>query len=260
MNAPADYMNPVEGEEGGSQTKNTSTAGEGEGKNTYLDYSGLGAGAGAAAAAGGTAAGATAATGTSNPTSTTNESSNQTSSSAPQQETRQGTSSTRYAQQDMTHAAGQLASGTPETKTDSQGEKQGIMEPGTVGQAPKKHPMRDELGEEMKGQGGGGGSAGDNNRGSGSGGSGVIDQASNYANSAVQSAKSGAGAVMGAVGLGGGGGGKQGEEEEEKRRQEEAEREKERRRDDPEVERMDGRNVEEFLRSKTASAAEPMKR
>ncbi|KAI7603124.1 CRAL/TRIO domain-containing protein, partial [Hortaea werneckii] len=265
MNAPADYMNPVEGEEGGSQTKNTSTSGEGEGKNTYLDYSGLGAGAAAAGAgAGAAAAGATAATGTSNPSTTNESSSNQTSSSAPAQqqpETRQGTSSTRYAQQDMTHAAGQLASGTPETKTDSQGEKQGIMEPGTVGQAPKKAPVVDELGEEMKGQGrGGGGRAGENNGGSGSAsGSGVIGQASSYANSAVQSAKSGAGAVMGAVGLGGGVGAKQGEGEEEKRRKEEAEKEKERRRDDPEVEKMDGRNVEEFLRSKTASAAEPMK-
>ncbi|KAI7261874.1 CRAL/TRIO domain-containing protein, partial [Hortaea werneckii] len=263
MNAPADYMNPVEGEAGGSQTKNPSTAGEGEGEGKKLS----GPGAGAAAAAGG-AAGATAA-GTSNPSTTTNESSNQTSSTAPtetsppapapapaqqqqqqQPETRQGTSSTRYAQQDMTHAAGQLASGTPETKMDSQGEKQGIMEPGTVGQAPKKQPVVDELGEEMKGSGGGEGKGG-------SGGSGVMGQASNYANSAVQSAKSGAGAVMGAVGIGGGG--KQGEEEEKRRKEEEAEKERERRRDDPEVEGMDGRNVEEFLRSKTASAAEPMK-
>ncbi|KAI7363351.1 hypothetical protein KC328_g18919, partial [Hortaea werneckii] len=191
-------------------------------------------------------------------TTTTNETSNQTSSSpssAPQQETRQGTSSTRYAQQEMTHAAGQLASGTPQTKTDSQGEKQGIMEPGTVGQAPKKHPVVDELGAVMKGgdnDGGNGGGSG------GSGGSGVMGQASSYANSAVQSAKSGAGVVMGAVGIGGG----SGKQEEEKREQEEeeAQKEKERRRDDPEVERMDGRNVEEFLRSKTASAAEPMKR
>ncbi|KAI7207395.1 hypothetical protein KC333_g9437, partial [Hortaea werneckii] len=184
------------------------------------------------------------------PTTTT------TSPPAPQQETRQGTSSTRYAQQEGTHAAGQLAAGTPETKIDSQGEKQGIMEPGTVGQAPKKHPLRDELGEEMKG-----GNDREGGEGKGSGGSsgGMMGQASNYANSAVQSAKSGAGAVMGAVGMGGAGKSK---EEEEKRRKEEdeKEKEKERRRDDPEVEKMDGRNVEEFLRSKTASAAEPMKR
>ncbi|GAB1736247.1 hypothetical protein NU219Hw_g6920t1 [Hortaea werneckii] len=250
MNAPADYMNPVEGEEGGSQTTSTRTADESEGKNTYLDYSGLGAGAAAAAAgAGAGAAGAATATGTSDPTTNTTT----TSPPAPQQETRQGTSSTRYAQQDMTHAAGQMASGTPETRVDSQGEKQGIMEPGTVGQAPKEHPMRDELGEEMKGGNDGGAAAG------GKGGSGVMGQASTYANSAVQSAKSGAGAVMGAVGIGGGG--KQGQEEEKRQKEEEeAEKEKERRRDDPEVERMDGRNVEEFLRSKTASAAEPMKR
>ncbi|KAI7338435.1 CRAL/TRIO domain-containing protein [Hortaea werneckii] len=262
MNAPADYMNPVEGEEGGSQTTNTRTAGEGEGKNTYLDYSGLGAGAAAAGAGAGAAgaAGATAA-GTSNPTSTSTDpnasvptNTTTTSSSsppAPQQETRQGTSSTRYAQQEGTHAAGQLASGTPETKVDSQGEKQGIMEPGTVGQAPKKHPMRDELGEEMKGG---------NDGGEGKGGSGgVMGQASNYANSAVQSAKSGAGSVMGAVGMGGAGKSKE-EEEKRQKEEEEAEKEKERRRDDPEVEKMDGRNVEEFLRSKTASAAELMKR
>ncbi|KAI6793032.1 CRAL/TRIO domain-containing protein [Hortaea werneckii] len=268
MNAPADYMKPVEGEEGGSQTMNTSTASEGEGKNTYLDYSGLGGGVGAGAtAAGGAAgaAGATAGTGTLDPTTTTttttNASSNQTSSSpsssAPQQETRQGTSSTRYAQQEMTHAAGQLASGTPQTKTDSQGEKQGIMEPGTVGQAPKKHPVVDELGADMKGgdnDGGNGGGSG------GSGGSGVMGQASSYANSAVQSAKSGAGVVMGAVGIGGSGGSGKQEEEKREQEEEEAQKEKEKRRDDPEVERMDGRNVEEFLRSKTASAAEPMKR
>ncbi|KAI7238696.1 CRAL/TRIO domain-containing protein [Hortaea werneckii] len=264
MNAPADYMNPVEGEEGGNQTTNTKTAGEGEGKNTYLDYSGLGAGAATAGAGAGAAgaAGATAA-GTPTPTSASTDQNasiptNTTTSSpsAPQQETRQGTSSTRYAQQEGTHAAGQLASGTPETKIDSQGEKQGIMEPGTVGQAPKKHPLRDELGEEMKGNEGG--AEGKGNGGSG-GSSGVMGQASSYANSAVQSAKSGAGVVMGAVGISGGGG-RQKEEEEEKKREEEAEKEKGRRRDDPEVEQMDGRNVEEFLRSKTASAAEPMKR
>ncbi|KAI6810424.1 CRAL/TRIO domain-containing protein [Hortaea werneckii] len=260
MNAPADYMNPVEGEEGGSQTTNTRTAGEGEGKNTYLDYSGLGAGTAAAAGAGAGAAGAagTTAAETSNPTSTstdpnasvpTNTTTTSTSPPAPQQETRQGTSSTRYAQQEGTHAAGQLASGAPETRVDSQGEKQGIMEPGTVGQAPKKHPMRDELGEEMKGGEGKGGSGGS---------SGVMGQASSYANSAVQGAKSGAGAVMGAVGIGGAG--KSKEEEERRKEEEEAEKERERRRDDPEVEKLDGRNVEEFLRSKTASAAEPMKR
>ncbi|KAI7318865.1 CRAL/TRIO domain-containing protein [Hortaea werneckii] len=263
MNAPADYMNPVEGEEGGSQTTNTArTAGEGEGKNTYLDYSGLGAGTAVAAGAGAGVAGAATAAETSNSTNTSTDpnasvpTTTTTSPPAPQQETRQGTSSTRYAQQEGTHAAGQLAAGTPETKIDSQGEKQGIMEPGTVGQAPKKHPLRDELGEEMKG-----GNDREGGEGKGSGGSsgGMMGQASNYANSAVQSAKSGAGAVMGAVGMGGAGKSK---EEEEKRRKEEdeKEKEKERRRDDPEVEKMDGRNVEEFLRSKTASAAEPMKR
>ena len=58
-------------------------------------------------------------------------------------EMRSGTSSTKYSQQAGTHAAGQLAEGTPYVKIDSQGERQAIMEPNTVGQAPKEHPLPD---------------------------------------------------------------------------------------------------------------------
>ncbi|KAF2018518.1 CRAL/TRIO domain-containing protein [Aaosphaeria arxii CBS 175.79] len=52
---------------------------------------------------------------------------------------RQGTSDTRYEQQHETHAAGQLADGTPYAAVNNhgQGDKTVTMEPGTVGQAPK---------------------------------------------------------------------------------------------------------------------------
>jgi hypothetical protein len=52
---------------------------------------------------------------------------------------RQGTSDTRFDQQDHTHASGQLAEGTPHTAVNDHGagDKTVTMEPGTVGQAPK---------------------------------------------------------------------------------------------------------------------------
>lgn len=54
---------------------------------------------------------------------------------------RTGTSSTRYAEQSATHAHGTMAEGTPEVRDNGAGDKYGVMEPGTVGQAPKEHPM-----------------------------------------------------------------------------------------------------------------------
>ncbi|KAF2500130.1 CRAL/TRIO domain-containing protein [Lophium mytilinum] len=53
------------------------------------------------------------------------------------QETRAGTSSTRFEQQAMTHAHGQLAEGTPAVNDHGFGDKTVTMEPSTVGQAPK---------------------------------------------------------------------------------------------------------------------------
>lgn len=52
---------------------------------------------------------------------------------------RTGTSDTRYAQQHRTHAAGQLADGTPDAAVNDHGagDKTVTMEPSTVGQAPK---------------------------------------------------------------------------------------------------------------------------
>lgn len=56
---------------------------------------------------------------------------------------REGTSETRYAQQDNTHAAGQLADGTPHAAVNDHGhgDKTVTMEPNTVGQAPKEKPL-----------------------------------------------------------------------------------------------------------------------
>jgi hypothetical protein len=56
---------------------------------------------------------------------------------------RLGTSETRYAQQDHTHASGQLADGTPHLAVNDHGhgDKTVTMEPNTVGQAPKVKPL-----------------------------------------------------------------------------------------------------------------------
>jgi hypothetical protein len=56
---------------------------------------------------------------------------------------RLGTSETRYAQQDHTHASGQLAEGTPHLAVNDHGhgDKTVTMEPNTVGQAPKEKPL-----------------------------------------------------------------------------------------------------------------------
>lgn len=136
-------------------------------------------------------------------------------------EVRQGTSSTRFEQQGHTHAADQLADGTPETRHMGHGDKVQVMEPGTVGQAPKEHPVPNaETGEHQPS---------------------VIEQAKSVAGAAAsylpvpQS-------VLSAVGLGG-----------EQQKTEEGETRKE----DPAVDSMDERKVEEFLRAKNMSKPQP---
>ncbi|KAK4549026.1 hypothetical protein LTR36_007482 [Oleoguttula mirabilis] len=147
---------------------------------------------------------------------------------SPSPDTRQGTSSTRFEQQAGTHAEGTLADGTPETKTDGRGEQQGIMEPGTVGQAPKEHPVPTPEGEEQQGPT-------------------MVEQAQQYATQAYEQASLLPGVVMGAVGIGGGA------------KQEEAVKPVERK-EDPAIDNMAGGSVEEFLRSHTMSTAKPMAR
>ena len=141
-------------------------------------------------------------------------------SAMPPPDARQGTSSTRYEQQTGTHAEGQLAAGTPALKIDGQGERQGVMEPNTVGQAPKEHPM--PRAEEPAQPG-------------------MVEQAQNMAGQAVEQAKQLPATVMSAVGMG-------------EKKEEVVEEPKTK--EDPEVDGMEGTKVEEFLRAKTMSQPE----
>ena len=134
-------------------------------------------------------------------------------------DTRAGTSETKYTQQSGTHAEGTLAEGTPEVKVDSQGEKQALMDPHTVGQAPKEHPL--PIPEEPAPS--------------------MVEQAKEYAGQAVETAKTLPATVMSAVGMG---------EKKEEPEQQEAKKE------DPAVDDIPGQNVEEFLRSQTMSKPE----
>lgn len=127
---------------------------------------------------------------------------------------RDGTSVTRYEQQHGTHAEGQMANGTPATKLDGRGEQQAIMEPNTVGQAPKEHPMK--IPEQAQQT--------------------TIDQAKEMAANAVEQAKQLPTMVMSAVGMAGA-------------KQEEAKVEA--KKEDPAVDSMPVQNVEEFLRAQS---------
>lgn len=138
-------------------------------------------------------------------------------SSSPDERT--GTSETRYIQQSGTHAEGTLAEGTPETKVDSQGEKQALMDPNTVGQAPKEHPL--PIPEEPAPS--------------------LLDQAKDYAGQAVEQAKQLPGTVMSAVGMG-------------EKKEETAEPQE--KKEDPAVDAMPAANVEEFLRARTMTKPE----
>jgi hypothetical protein len=57
--------------------------------------------------------------------------------------TREGTSEAKYIQQNLTHASGQLADGTPHAAVNNHGhgDKTVTMEPNTIGQAPKEVPL-----------------------------------------------------------------------------------------------------------------------
>lgn len=133
-------------------------------------------------------------------------------------EVRQGTSTTRFEQQGHTHASDQLAEGTPDVRHMGHGDKVQVMEPSTVGQAPKEHPVPND--EEPAPS--------------------MIDQAKNAAGAAASYLPQ---SVLSAVGLGG----QQGEEVKEEVGKKE----------DPAVDSMDERKVEEFLRAKNMSKPQP---
>lgn len=128
---------------------------------------------------------------------------------------RQGTSATRFEQQSGTHAAGTLENGTPETRQDGQGSEHAVMEPRTVGQAPKETPLVRE-GEHAPT---------------------LVEQAQQLAEQAVETAKQVPATVLSAVGMGA--------KPEENGAPPKAE--------DPRVDGMDAAKVEEFIRAKTMS-------
>ncbi|EMD00286.1 hypothetical protein BAUCODRAFT_62741 [Baudoinia panamericana UAMH 10762] len=145
---------------------------------------------------------------------------------SPPTDSRQGTSSTRFEQQNNTHAQGQMAHGTPDYKVDGRGERQGIMEPNTVGQAPKEHPMKYPQPGDGEGQQ-----------------PSMMEQAQSYATQAVEQVQGLSGSVLVAVGMG--------------EKKEEVAAPKEVKPDDPRVDDMPAKNVEEFLRYKAMSQPQP---
>jgi len=133
---------------------------------------------------------------------------------------RQGTSATRYEQQTATHADGTLANNTPNLRSAGDGDKHGVMEPNTVGQAPKEHPVP-KVEEPAPG---------------------YVEQATHIAESAYASAAGAAGAAMKAVGLKGSG------EQVEEHAEEEQEVV-----EDPRVDAVEEKNIEEYLRNQYVS-------
>ncbi|KAF2752068.1 CRAL/TRIO domain-containing protein [Sporormia fimetaria CBS 119925] len=92
---------------------------------------------------------------------------------------REGTSATRFQQQESTHAAGQLAEGTPDAAVNDHGfgDKTVTMEPATVGQAPKDVEIKREEPPAP----------------------GVVQQVKDTAMQVVESVEAAAGAVVGSV-------------------------------------------------------------
>lgn len=153
---------------------------------------------------------------TSNPTTVSDEDTT-TSPSGISDTVRKGTTSTRFEQQASTLGHGQLKDATPDQRVNEHGDKHGVMEPGTVSQAPKEHPVPEPVVEQP----------------------GIVDQVRSAAGTAMAVASTTAATVADAVGLGGA----KTEEKEEPRQKA----------DDPAVDAAKQEQVEEFLRSKTAS-------
>ncbi|OQO12390.1 hypothetical protein B0A48_03032 [Cryoendolithus antarcticus] len=137
---------------------------------------------------------------------------------SPPEGVRQGTSNTRLEQQGPTHASGTLEQGTPEVIHGAAGDKVAVMEPSTIGQAPKEHPVPEPEHPQPS----------------------VIDTAKEYAGIAYTQAAQLPSTVLAAVGLGG-------HKPEEPTQSHPVE--------DPAVDKLESQTVEEFLREKTKSAA-----
>lgn len=146
-------------------------------------------------------------------------SSTQTSANQPSTD-RTGTSGTSYIAQSHTHAHGTLADGTPDKREGTFGDTYGVNEPNTIGQAPKEHPMPEA--EESQPT--------------------YVEQAKEVAGQAYTTAANVGASALAAVGYG---------TKEENKAVEEAPKKAE----DPRVDAMGDRSVEEFLRGKYESPA-----
>lgn len=152
---------------------------------------------------------------------------------AQQDQGRQGTSTTRYNQQAGTHAAGQMQAGTPALHDSGYGDRTAIMETSTVGQARKDVSLPERQQE----------ATADNS---------YLSQAKALAEQAYESTSAAVGAashtVLAAAGYGEAqtpqtGGGSQ--EQQHNSQKSPAQ--------DPRVDNMQGRDVEDFLRSQYSS-------
>lgn len=147
--------------------------------------------------------------------------STQTSANQPSTD-RTGTSGTSYIAQSHTHAHGTLADGTPDKREGTFGDTYGVNEPNTIGQAPKEHPMPEAEVPQPT----------------------YVDQAKEVAGQAYSTAASVGVSALAAVGYGT-------KEENKEAVEEQAPKKPE----DPRVDAMGDRNLEEFLRSKYESPA-----
>lgn len=149
---------------------------------------------------------------------------------------RAGTSGTRYEAQAETRARGQLADATPDSINHGYGDRTKTMEPGTVGQAhkdvsvPDATPANDVDQQQQPG---------------------YLEQAKNAATGAAAAVGGAGSAVMAKVGLGGSADAQEHPAEEAKTNGSEL---PVRPKEDPRVDRMDDKNVEEFIRSQYSSA------
>lgn len=138
---------------------------------------------------------------------------------------RQGTSSTRYAGQSHTHAHGDASAATPLT-AGAAGDNYGVMEPNTVGQAPKEHPMPE--------------GAADDGAASAS----YLDQAKQMAGQALETAAAAGSTALAAVGV------SSASNNDNKTAEEDQASSVPR---DPRVEQVQPEKVEDFLRAKYPS-------
>jgi len=136
---------------------------------------------------------------------------------------RVGTTATRYEQQSATHAHGTLANNTPNLRGSGDGDRHGVYEPTTVGQAPKEHPVPGQWEQPAPS---------------------YVEQAEHMAESAYASAAGYAGAAMKAVGLTGTG--QQAEEHAEEQKVQRVP-------DDPRVDAASEKDIEEYLRNQYRS-------